>query len=60
MKNLDPKYVARHKVNFESLGSQFQKPGSVILLSTAFGGFTIYGVASMWLIAYDVFLKLLP
>ena len=57
MKNLDPKYLAKREARASSFENEFQKPGSVILLSTAVGGFSIYAISATLLMAYDMFLK---
>lgn len=59
MKNLDPKYLAKREARVSALAAEFQKPGSVILLSTAVSGFSIYAIGATVLITYDIFLKLL-
>lgn len=58
MKNLDPKYLEKREAKISGLGSEFQKPGSVILLGTVFGGFSIYGISATLLVTIDILFKL--
>lgn len=59
MKNLDPNYLAKREARASSFETEFQKPGSVILLGTAVGGFSIYAIAATLLMMYDMFIKFL-
>ena len=54
MKEIDPKYFAKEALSLES---EFKKPGSVIFLGTVASGFAIYGISAMFLIVYDIVLK---
>lgn len=57
MKKLNRNYLAQLEKKVLALETEFQKPGSAVFLGTAIGGFSVYGIAAMALVAYDVFLK---
>ena len=58
MKNLDPKYLEKREARSSGLGTEFQKPGSVILLGTVCSGFSIYAITGYSLVTIDILIKM--